>query len=502
MKKRLLYLAIIIFLLSALALDLGHIKSRVLAVTSGWAISGDNVYFNDGNVGIGTSSPQTPLHIQTQFDHSSSPVNLSEVYDGDGEFNLLNGAYTVTVSGNYAYVGSYADDSFTIMDISDPTNPVIKSEVYDGDGEFNKLNNIDKIRIYGNYAYVVTASSEDALTIIDISDPTDPDLQSEVYDGDGEFNKLDGIHDVAVSGDYAYVVSANEDSLTIMDISDPTDPDLVVEKSHGQDLFDKFQSPRSIVISGNYAYIASINSNSITVVNISNPNYPSADLEIYDGDGEFSQLGGVRNLELNGSNLIATSSNDDSITIIDISSPTNPDLVSEVYNGDGEFSSIRDILSTGVIGNYLVAPSIATSGDNKINIIDISDPSDPSPVTTIQDGTGGFNRLDNVFTVDVDSNYIYATSYNDDALTIIGLIEDYDTLTATTEGKVGIGTSDPKTSLDINGAMKLKNNSSAPFTCDSDTDSSIAVTSGYRTCICKSGTGWVYTSDGSTSCSW
>jgi hypothetical protein len=71
--------------------------------------------------------------------HLNYPMNLSEVHDEDGEFSYLGGARGIFVHGNYAYIASWGDHSITIMDITDPTNPVLKSEVFDGDGEFSKL---------------------------------------------------------------------------------------------------------------------------------------------------------------------------------------------------------------------------------------------------------------------------------------------------------------------------------------------------------------------------
>lgn len=44
-----------------------------------------------------------------------------------------------------------------------------------------------------------------------------------------------------------------------------------------------------------------------------------------------------------------------------------------------------------------------------------------------------------------------------------------------TNGNVGIGTTSPKTTLDVNGYLRLKKNSSAPFTCDAAHDGTIAL---------------------------
>ncbi|GEM_PF-2503569 len=70
-------------------------------------------------------------------------------------------------------------------------------------------------------------------------------------------------------------------------------------------------------------------------------------------------------------------------------------------------------------------------------------------------------------------------------------------------GNVGIGTTTPAAALDVNGQVKIQKSSSQPFACDMTHDATLAVTSAYRTCICKgTSTTWVFTTDGTTSCIW
>lgn len=92
----------------------------------------------------------------------------------------------------------------------------------------------------------------------------------------------------------------------------------------------------------------------------------------------------------------------------------------------------------------------------------------------------------------------------------IGLFTSTTTADARTErltikpnGAVGIGTTAPMATLDVNGTMRLLKHAAQPFACDATRDGAIALTSGYSLCTCKGGSAsWVRAADGSTSCSW
>ena len=70
-------------------------------------------------------------------------------------------------------------------------------------------------------------------------------------------------------------------------------------------------------------------------------------------------------------------------------------------------------------------------------------------------------------------------------------------------GNVGIGTTSPQATLDVNGYARLAKNTSQPVACSATNDGAIALTHLYTLCICNGGsTSWVQESNGTTSCSW
>ncbi len=152
-----------------------------------------------------------------------------QLRDGVGGFNALQLPSSVAISGNLAIVTAPGEDAVTILDISDPAVPVLKTELRDGVGGFNGLNGATGVAISGNLA-IVTTSIESAVTILDISNPAAPVLKAELRDNVGGFNRLFGVNGVAVSGNLA-IVTSNESAVTILDFGRRVD--LITQNSVG-----------------------------------------------------------------------------------------------------------------------------------------------------------------------------------------------------------------------------------------------------------------------------
>lgn len=144
--------------------------------------------------------------------HAQAPANSQHV---ELVTHLEGTATTVTIRGDYAYVG--LDKRLQIFDISNPANPLFLGQSEPLTEE--SYNDITAIEVVGTYAYV--AAQGRGLRILDVSDPTSP---TEI--GAYQLHDYTSIVDVAINGDYAYL-AAVDDGWLVVNVADPTAPVLV-----------------------------------------------------------------------------------------------------------------------------------------------------------------------------------------------------------------------------------------------------------------------------------
>ena len=120
----------------------------------------------------------------------SSPLPVSSVFDGRGGFDALNGANDIevaTISGKtYALVAGWTDSAVQIIDISSPTLPVPISSVFDGRGSFDALyraSDIEVATISGKSYALVASWADDAIQVIDVTNPSSPAAVTSIFDG-------------------------------------------------------------------------------------------------------------------------------------------------------------------------------------------------------------------------------------------------------------------------------------------------------------------------------
>ncbi|HEY5823357.1 MAG TPA: fibronectin type III domain-containing protein, partial [Cyclobacteriaceae bacterium] len=334
-----------------------------------------------------------------------NPVHAGSIIRINGQAEI-NGAQSVFVQGNYAYVTGYSSTRLEIIDISNPTNPIHKSNITAG-------NNPKAVQISGNYAYVIDNFS-DRFFVFDISNKSNPVLKATINTDISNGIYLVDPTDLFISGNYIYILDSGHGKLTIFDISNPLVPVHKSSVSIGS-------SPRSIHIQGNYAYIGS--NKSFQILDITNSTTPSSIASISDSgfgdtiiDPLAVQVSGDYAYLLNGSiyrsgNIIGCS-----LEILDVSNPYNISYKGKIIDGDGG-SLLNYPSSISIVGNYAY---ITSQSSNALEIIDISNSSSPTHKTSIVNGANGalLNSPRKVF---ISGNYAYVASAGSNAMEVIDL---------------------------------------------------------------------------------
>ena len=289
----------------------------------------------------------------------ANPVHKGSIQDGGGVAPFLNSPQGVFVSGNYAYVASSGSNALEIVDVSDPANPVHKGSIQDGGGVTPFLSSPYNVFVSGNYAYVASSGSN-ALEIVDVSDPANPVHKGSLEDGGGNLTPCLGIpHGVFVSGNYTFVASSGDDALEIVDVSDPATPFHIIRVDDGSGAAPYLNGSQSVYIYGNYAYVVSLSSNALEIVDVTNPAIPVHKGSILDGGGVVPYMNIPHSVFISENFAYSASSGSNALEIIDIGTirATNVNIVSPTkitctFNLSNQIDGLYNVVVTNSDGQY------------------------------------------------------------------------------------------------------------------------------------------------------
>jgi len=339
------------------------------------ATSTNDIYYNTGNVIVGTTSSTARLTV-SNGSIAQNPKNPQLV----GSVGTGSNPVSVYVSGRYAYVVNWYSSTLQIFDVSNPASPQLVGSASTGTyaAPFS-------VYVSGRYAYIVNYSSE-TLQIFDVSNPANPQLIGSANTG---FNPPL----VYVSGRYAYVVNKNSNTLQIFDVSNPANPQLIGSANTGT-------HPLSVYVSGRYAYVVNANSNTLQIFDVSNPANPQLIGSVSTGSGPYSvYVSGRYAYVVNTGNT-----GSDILQIFDVSNPANPQLIGSANTG-------YDPYFVYVSGRYAY---VVNSSSSTLQIFDVSNPANPQLI-------GSANTGYNPNSVYVSGRYAYVVNQGSNTLQIFDI---------------------------------------------------------------------------------
>lgn len=253
------------------------VSSTLQQITSNGATTTDPIYMYGSLQTLPTSTTafvtvtstaifSTPMDIAvsgryayvTNFGNNSlEVVDVSDITEGDEAtlittLGLCAHPHGIAVAGRYAYVACENDNTLKIVDISKPSSLTVASTIAVGTTP-------TYVAVTGRYAYVTNAGSN-TVSIVDVSDATTPSVVTSTLVGTtptGIFSR----------GRFVYVVNQGSDTLSTIDVLDPANP-VTVSIAVGS-------QPTDVFVEGRFAIVSLRGSNTIARVDISDPSSPS-----------------------------------------------------------------------------------------------------------------------------------------------------------------------------------------------------------------------------------
>ena len=323
----------------------------------------------------------------------AAPTAVDSITDGDTDgdnnaFDELDGASAITTvkigKSTYALVASRDDDGIQIINMTIPTTPTAVASVSNGDTDandntFDTLDGASDITTttIGPFTYALVASSDDdAIQIINISNPAAPTaVASSITDG-ATFDTLGGANAITtVQIDlsiYAIAAGNSDDGIQIIRIAEDQ-PKL---------------NPESTEVFVRPIAVSSVTDN-------------------VDGFDELDGAGAITTVQIDDSTYaLVTSILDHGVQIIDITNPKSPSSTFSIMDDTDDFQLFGSFDITTVKTDTSTYALVTSFTDGGVQIIDITDPTMPTAVTFIADGAEGYDVLDG------NSQYYYCHNWH------------------------------------------------------------------------------------------
>ncbi len=273
-----------------------------------------------------TGLPGSVLDVAIKENYAITASNGIRVFDVTNKSKpeqlafMESSANLVNISGDLAVCtpqNMAGGNRLSILNVSDPTNLV---EL----GHYNNIMLPQEAIIHGDYVYI--AGWWDGVTILNISDPSNPSFVNKVLhwtNGAIPGEEFCYASDISVQGNYLYIIDYKpfeaEDSkgLFIYDISDPENPVFVSRYIQQSEIGWR------IMVKENYAYIAD-GDGGVEVIDISVPLSPETVAYLPLMDVAY-------NLDISHDYVYVSCYILGGVQAIDISTPKNPSLTGYYY---------------------------------------------------------------------------------------------------------------------------------------------------------------------------
>jgi hypothetical protein len=331
----------------------------------------------------GASNSVAVGHFAYVLGWKSNSINVVDVSDdahpvlvGSTTTASMAGPATLAVSNGYAYVVARDGNSLTVVDVHTPTAPAVVGSVADP----VKLWGAYSVALSGHYAYVAAqgclsapnacpnSAAGNRLVVIDIAVPSAPQIVADLYDA----TKLSHVDGIDVQGKYAYLAAAYSSRVTIVDISNPAAPFITGSVADSSLL----RVGADLKVRGRFAYVPAQGASRLTVVDVSNPVAPTIA-----GSVNAASLNNAYDIDLRGNTVVVAAAGSNAVTTVDVSNPASP-----VVSGTVSSATLKLADGIGLVGTRAYA---AAYSGNSLVVADVGLTDTAPSDTTLTGGPTG-----------------------------------------------------------------------------------------------------------------
>jgi hypothetical protein len=339
-----------------------------------------------------------------------------------------------TPDSTYAIAADYVNGTVWVINVTDPHSPLLTSRISGATPGFDSMGGptaVEALSSPGGPHLLVASAGNGALRIVDMADPSSPDVASMVS-ASGLY-ALDDPRDVEVfrtqEGTYAMVAAFGDNAILVLDVTNPDAPKWAARIDHGQNGFFGLTGPEDIEVSGTfgrtYAFVAGGGSNAIQVIDMTDPQEPLAVDCIWHEYGDLGPLGRTADADIiaRDAELFVRTSPNAAVRISSVSGGQSGPIDCG-WRGYSERDTINHPADMGVFEaagrTYLLV-----TGTDGIHIVDITKPWDARPVAALRDGDGA--RLEDPYGLAIydtpSGAYGAVASFGDDSLQVLDITD-------------------------------------------------------------------------------
>ena len=363
-----------------------------------------------------------------------SPVYVSDVSAGTADFAGMGHIVDIEVVRDmdhvYAVAADYAAGVVWIVDVTDPYSPAYAYSISAETAGFGVMGGPTAVEVLQTFVgphLLIVSAGDGALHIADIGNIHSPTAAS-VIQASGLY-ALDDPRDIETfhisDKTYAMVAAFGDDAVLILDVTNPDAPKWAARADHTVDGFTGLAGPEDVEVFGvfgkTYAFVAGGGTNAIQIMDVTDPRMPSPVSCISHGIADLAAQATDIEIITKGVDLFIRTSEDAAVRMPSIyNGLTSP--VDCVWRDSTERDTVNHPSEMAIFEAADKAYLLATGLDG-VHVIDITKPWDAVPLATIRDGDGV--RLEDPYDLAAyevsGSTYVVVAGFGDDSLQILDM---------------------------------------------------------------------------------